>query len=187
MTTKDHLTTLTLEIDITFRFATQDDLPHLEWYGQFTHFRNLFRLTYEGQQRGERLMLLADLNGYPVGQIFMLFNQQTSIWQLMTSRRGRPPEQRGYLYALRVMDHLQGMGIGTRLIIEAERILVERDCAWATISVAKDNPRARQLYERLDYDVYMEDEGRWSYIDHQGRTIHVHEPCWMLEKRLADG
>jgi ribosomal protein S18 acetylase RimI-like enzyme len=178
----DTLTSFKLEMDIKFRVATAEDLPLLEWYGQYIHFRNLFRLTYEGQLQGERLMLLADLNGFPIGQIFILFNQRP-YWNL-GNRTGKPPEQRGYLYALRVMDHLQGLGIGTRLILEAERLMMEQGCTWSTISVAKDNPRARQLYQRLGYEVYLEDEGRWSYADHNNRVIQVHEPCWMLEKRL---
>ncbi|MCI0714577.1 MAG: GNAT family N-acetyltransferase [Chloroflexi bacterium] len=173
-----------LDLDVQFRIAEESDLEKLEWYGQYTHFRNLFRLTYEGQLRGERLMLLADTNGFPVGQVFILLNQRINLWQSVLNRSGNPPQQRGYLYALRVMDHLQGQGIGTRLILEAERLMVENGSSWSTISVAKDNPRAMQLYSRLDYDVYMEDEGRWSYVDHTGKTINVHEPCYMMEKRL---
>jgi ribosomal protein S18 acetylase RimI-like enzyme len=171
-----------LELNIHFRIAEEADLALLEWYGQYTHFRNLFRMTYEGQQRGERLMLLADLNGFPVGQIFVLLNQRVNFWQAMTGYKA--PEQRGYLYALRVMDHLQGMGIGTHLIVEAERLMFENGSNWSTISVAKDNPRAKKLYENLGYQVYLEDDGRWSYTDHLGKNVNVHEPCWMLEKRL---
>ena len=136
-----------IELNIRFRIATEADLTLLEWYGQYTHFRNLFRMTYEGQLEGERLMLLADLNGFPVGQIFILLNQRVTFWQAMTGYKA--PDQRGYLYALRVMDHLQGAGIGTQLILEAERLMFEHGSQWATISVAKDNPRAKKLYENL--------------------------------------
>ena len=184
MTIRDIIATMNLELDISFRVATEDDLPLLEWYGQYAHFRNLFRMTYDGQVRGERLMILADLKDFPIGQIFLLLNQRINMWQMMTTRHGKSPEQRGYLYALRVMDHLQGMGIGTRLILEAENILINNGCTWATISVAKENEGALRLYKRLGYDAYMEDEGRWSYIDHHGKTVKVHEPCWMMEKRL---
>lgn len=173
-----------LNLNMQFRIATEEDLPKLEWYGQYTHFRNLFRLTFEGQLKGERLMLLADVNNFPVGQVFLLLNQRVTAWQAVINRTGKPPQQRGYLYALRVMDHLQGLGIGTKLILEAERLMQESGADWSTISVAKDNPGAKRLYERLGYEVYMEDEGRWSYVDHMGKTIYVHEPCYMMEKRL---
>ena len=183
----DTLTRFQVSLDVQFRVATKRDLPLLEWYGQFTHFRNLFRLTYEGQLRGERLILVADVNGYPVGQVFLLFNQGTVLFQniLRRKKNGAPRQQRGYIYAFRIMDHLQGLGIGTRLMYEAESILMDEGCSWATISVAKDNPRAKHLYERLNYQVYLEDEGRWNYVDHTDTVVQVHEPCWMMEKRLV--
>jgi ribosomal protein S18 acetylase RimI-like enzyme len=178
-------TSFRLQIDIRLRSATADDLPLLEWYGQYTHFRRMFRVTYEDQVAGKRLMLLADLNGYPIGQVFILFGQPAKTFGAQFKKMTRANQElRGYLYALRVMDHFRGMGIGTRLLAEAEHLLLEHDNAWATISVAKINERALKLYERLGYRIYGEDAGRWSYVNHLGEIIQVHEPCWMLEKFL---
>jgi GNAT superfamily N-acetyltransferase len=85
------------------------------------------------------------------------------------------------------MEMFRGKGVGTTLIAEAENILMDRDLQWATIGVAKDNHGARRLYERLGYHVFMEDAGQWSFIDHQGKSRYVSEPCWLLEKNLLMG
>lgn len=167
---------LSLQIDVKFRFAEEEDLPKLEWYGQYTHFRRVFQRAYEDQLAGRRLMLLADVNGWPIGQVFV---QLESLDESL-AHLGR----RGYLYSLRVMDHLQRCGIGSALVREAESILNSEGYSSVSIAAAKDNPGARRLYERLGYRVFMEDSGRWSYIDHEGRTRHVMEPCWVLEKNL---
>ena len=167
---------LLLKQEISFRLAREDDLPKLEWQGAYTHFRTVFRNTYSDQQQGRRLMLLADYNNYPIGQIFILIKEQMSG---LGSRR-----RQGYLYSLRVMDAFQNLGIGTRLIIQAEKLMREQNLAVSTIAVAKDNPRALRLYQRLGYYIYAEDEGLWSYTNHENQQIHVHEPCWMLEKYL---
>lgn len=161
-------------IDITFRLAQEDDLQKLEWLGEFVHFRRVFQQTYQDQLLGHRLMLIADLNNYPIGQIFIL----------LKSNGGWSDSDYGYLYSLRVMTPFQGLGIGTHLILQAEALIQERELEFSTIAVAKDNPRARKLYERLGYKVYSSDDGRWSYQDHKGQTIHVYEPCWMMEKRI---
>lgn len=167
---------ISLQIDVKFRFAEEEDLPKLEWYGQYTHFRRVFQRAYEDQLAGRRLMLLADVNGWPIGQVFIqLESLDDSLAHL---------GKRGYLYSLRVMDHLQRGGIGTALVREAESILISEGYSSVSIAAAKDNPGARRLYERLGYRVFMEDSGRWSYIDHEGRTRHVSEPCWVLEKYL---
>ncbi len=169
-------------ITIRFRIATHDDLPLLEWYGQYTHFRRVFEKTYEDQAAGTRLMILADLNGFPIGQVFLLLKTSP---RLAKRRRRSASALAGYLYSLRVIDHLQGMGIGTQLIQVAENVLIKRGYRWVLISVAKSNTGALRLYQRLNYRIYMEDEGRWRYVDHNGETVHVHEPCWMLEKQLS--
>lgn len=168
--------TITLEMPVAFRLATYSDLPKLEWYGQYTHFRALFRRTYQEQLQNRRLMLVADCNQFPIGHVFI---QLSNSEQRISDGR-----QRAYLYSLRVMEMFQGHGIGTRLLHEAEILAAEQGFRWVTIAAAKDNPRARRLYERLGYRVFGEDEGKWSYLDHQNRMRYVHEPCWVLEKRI---
>ncbi len=161
---------LSVTMEVTFRLARADDLPKLEWYGQYTHFRAVFKRTYRDQLQGRRLMLIAECNDFPIGQVFM--------------QTGRDNHQRTYFYSLRVMDMFRGKGIGTRLLEEAESIALTYGYHAATIAAAKDNPRARSLYERHGYQLIGEDAGIWSYIDHENKTRHVHEPCWVLEKRL---
>jgi ribosomal protein S18 acetylase RimI-like enzyme len=167
---------LSMQIDVIFRPAERDDLPKLEWYGQYTHFRRVFQRAYEDQLAGRRYLLVADLNGWPIGQVFIQLESLDEGW----SHLGK----RGYLYSLRVMDMFQRMGLGTALVHEAEGYLVARNYGSVSIAAAKENPGARRLYERLGYRVFMEDSGRWHYVDHEGRTRQVIEPCWVLEKIL---
>ena len=162
---------------VTLRPAEKDDLPKLEWYGAYTHYRNLFRRAYRDQLKGRRLMLLADCNDFPIGCLFI---------QLVSSnRRIADGKGRAYLYSFRVMEMFRGRGIGTALISEAEQMLHDRGYHSATIAVAKTNTDALRLYERLGYQRFGQDPGRWSYTDHRGRLRQVEEPCWVLEKTLS--
>lgn len=165
---------LVLELPITFRFAQEDDLPKLEWFGQYAHFRQLYRRTFADQVAGRRAMLLAVCQEFPIGQIFIHISQSP------ISRFDR----HAYFYSLRVLDMFQRLGIGTRLLEAAEAIALERSLRRATIAAAKNNPGARRLYERMGYRVFREDAGEWNYIDHKGDLRHVSEPSWVLEKRL---
>lgn len=165
--------TLTIPLAITLRAAVREDLPKLEWYGLYAHYRNLFRRAYREQQLGRRLMLVADCNNFPIGHLFIQFINP-----------GDGSEGRAYLYSFRVMEMFRGQGIGTRLMQEAETIIRQRGYSRVTISVAKANPDAKRLYERLGYQVFAQDEGRWRYADHRGNIRTVHEPCWMLHKQI---
>ncbi|MBZ0302259.1 MAG: GNAT family N-acetyltransferase [Anaerolineae bacterium] len=166
--------TLSVQIPVTLRTATPEDLPKLEWYGQYRHFRGLFRRTFREQQADRRLMLVADVNDFPIGHIFIQLKPEIQL--------GVPPH--AYFYSFRVMEMFRNRGIGTLLMSEAEAQALEHGLEWATIAAAKDNHGARRLYERLGYRVFASDEGSWSYIDHRGRTRSVNEPCWLLEKHL---
>ncbi len=167
---------LTVRLSITIRVATKSDIPKLEWYGQFTHYRNLFRRAYRDQLEGRRVILVADCNNFPVGQLFIQL--QSSNHLIADGRR------RAYFYSFRVMEMFRGRGIGTALVSEAEGVVMRRDFASVTIAVVKANQAALRLYRQLGYQQFAEDSGRWSYIDHKGQTQYVHEPCWILEKSL---
>lgn len=179
MTALDDPGSFDLKLPVHVRQATREDVPRLEWFGQYTHFRNLIRRAYKEQARGSRLMLVADFNGFPVGQVF--------IQLAGGNTRLADGAERAYLYAFRVLLPFRGLGIGTHLMYRAEGELTVRGYRRVTIAVAKDNFGARRLYERLGYAIFAEEPGRWSYVDHLGVRQYVHEPCWLMLKRLENG
>ncbi len=172
----DQTAILRIELPITIRVAQRQDLALLEWHGQFTHFRQLFKRSYDEQQRGNRLMLLAISNDYPVARLFIQFNS--------SNQDMADGHTRAYLFSFYVMEMLRGRGIGKRLMAHAEDLLIQRGYQQARIAVAKNNMRALRLYEHLNYLIYAEDSGRWRYYDHQNRLNEVSEPCWLLQKQL---
>jgi ribosomal protein S18 acetylase RimI-like enzyme len=127
-------------------------------------------------RRGRRVLLVADVEGQIVGQVFVQ----------LTSARAELADgsYSGYLYAFRVRPEFRNQGIGTQLLLEAEGILRGQGFSRAVIAVAKKNHRALRLYESMGYRRFAEDPGRWSYVDHEGRMRHVSEPAHMLEKEL---
>jgi ribosomal protein S18 acetylase RimI-like enzyme len=162
----------TLRAEIAIRPCERGDLPGLEWYGLFSAHREVFRDAFARQERGEDLMLLAVLNGFPVGQ----------TWIDLARRRA---ESAGLLWAVRVYPFLQGMGIGTRLLRAAEEALRARDYEWAEIGVEKSNPRARRLYERQGYRIVGElrEEFRFTRPDGEAASEALEE--WVLRKCVS--
>jgi len=140
MAEQEPLDSFSLPVPVTLRLCREADLPALEWYGEYTHDREIIRATFEAQERGDMLMLLADLNGFPVGQ----------LWINLALKR---EERTGCLWAGRVFPWLRSLGLGSRLFALAERLLRERGYAGVEFGVEKDNPDARRLYERLGYRV----------------------------------
>lgn len=161
---------------MSIRFATAADLPALEWEGQYSHYRHLFKRAIEEAEHGRRILLLAVVEEQLIGQIFVQLTTRATF-----STKGVAS---GYLYAFRVKFPYRNSGVGSQLLYEAESNLVARGVLRAVISVAKRNGAALRLYERAEYAVFTEDPGDWSYIDHEGILREVHEPAFVLEKWL---
>lgn len=167
-----------VDLPISVRHARRDDLLGLEWNSEMWRFRDLFRQAFDEAQQERRMMLIADAGGYPVGRIFAQLCAGNFYYADGLSR--------AYLYSLAVMPMLQGHGIGTQLVLAAESELAARGYITVTIAVAVENERAKQLYERLGYQVFRKDNSKWAYQDPNGETHHINEMCWALKKELGE-
>jgi len=101
---------LRLDLDCIVRDARASDLPRLEWFGIYAHLRRMEEANYRDVEAGTKLWLVSDVNGFPVGHLKVNL-------RVDDPSRGNP---RGYIFALRVFDPFQGLGIGTELITAAE-------------------------------------------------------------------
>jgi ribosomal protein S18 acetylase RimI-like enzyme len=159
---------------VTIRRCRQEDLPGLEWFGMFTAHRELIGTAYERQRLGEVVMLVASVNGFPAGQ----------VWVDLV--RPGPPST-GRVWALRVLPVMRGLGLGTRLLAAAEKVVRVRRLIAAEIGVEKHNPRARLLYERLGYIVTREELEEYEYSTPDGVRKRVPVDQWILRKALRAG
>jgi ribosomal protein S18 acetylase RimI-like enzyme len=125
----------------------------------------------ERQERAEVYIAVAELDGIPVGRIGIDFKRDND--------KAVP-----YLWSAHVDSEFQSRGIGTAIMLHLEQIALQRGFAIIEIEVGKDNPRARQLYERLGYHIYGEAIGRWSYRD-RDRVVEVVDDNWSMRKTLT--
>jgi ribosomal protein S18 acetylase RimI-like enzyme len=163
-----------LELELKIRHCARQDLPQLEWFGLYTEHRQLIEEAFQRQQAGEVIMLLADLDGFPVGQ----------AWLDLTARSA---DLVGVIWALRVFPLLRNHGIGSRLMIAAERLLFEKGYRWSELTVDQQEPRARRLYERLGYRSLGSTEGLLSYTTPEKKSVALNLQLWILRKPLRQG
>jgi hypothetical protein len=105
-------------------------LYDLKWFGRLTNFREIIAQTFDGLKNGEIVMLVAEVNRFPIGPlcIDLIKQQEDSI---------------GVLWAFGVWIPFQGLGIGNRLLPSRENIQKDQDFAIAEIGIEKDNLYAR--------------------------------------------
>ncbi len=163
-----------VRLKVRLRTCTEADLPALEWNGEFTHHRELIQEAFRRQERGAVLMLLAMVETWPVGQ----------VWIDLERLRA---ERAGYLWALRVVPWLAGRGVGRRLLGAAERMLRARSAGAAEIHAETWNHAARRLYERLGYQVVGRVQEEYAYAPPGRPPERVAIDEWVLRKRLDGG
>jgi ribosomal protein S18 acetylase RimI-like enzyme len=148
---------------------TVDDLDRLEWSGSPAHIRHV-RQALERAAGGEvEYLVVRAPDGSPVaksGIDYAVHPGIGTIWQLATH------------------PQLQSLGLGTRLIAEAERRIIRRGLLWAVLAVEDTNPRARALYERLGYRYWRRQAESWQVEGPDGAHIYTTEVS-VLRKRLS--
>jgi ribosomal protein S18 acetylase RimI-like enzyme len=158
-------------MSITIRACVSEDLPNMEWFGLFTPHREIILSAYERHLRKENLMLVADANGFPIGQ----------VWVDLEKKKA---DSAGLIWALRVIPWLQSLGIGTRLIQAGEQALRRRGYHYAMIGVEIQNEDARRLYERLGYQILTREQEDYSYMTPEGVPVSFPVEQWLLRKEI---
>jgi GNAT superfamily N-acetyltransferase len=107
--------------------------------------RRFFTDRLACQHAGRGVLLVAWLDGRPVGDVFLACEPADEP----QVRRQLPGVPR--LTHLEVLGPLQRRGVGTALIRAAEEVARRLGHARIVLAVGLDNPDARRLYERLGY------------------------------------
>jgi ribosomal protein S18 acetylase RimI-like enzyme len=175
--TNEYISSLDLD-KVSIRRMTREDLPALEWDGEFKHFRNVYRSVYHRMQQGGADAWVAEsVQGEIIGQVFLQYKSDR-------------PEladgwQRAYLYSFRIKPPYRNRGLGSQMMRVLEDSLLARHYTRLTLNVARDNSDEIRLYKRLGFQIIAEEPGVWSYIDHEGQWQTVEEPSWRMEKKLG--
>ena len=142
--------------------------------------RHWFTDRLARQQRGGGVVLVAWLEGRPVGEVFLDCGPATE------------PEVRRQLPGVPQLDHLEvagpfwGRGIGTALIRAAEDTARQLGYERIALGVGLDNLKARRLYERLGYADWGHGSVVGTWVEHpdDGPPVTLSEVCDMLIKLL---
>jgi ribosomal protein S18 acetylase RimI-like enzyme len=156
------------------RACRRHDLAALEWSGMFTDHRAIIRDAFERHCRGENVFLVADLGGFPAGQ----------VWIDLTRKRTL---RSAVIWALRVFPSLQNKGMGGDLMRAAEHVAAARGFLYAELAVELGNPRVIPFYERLGYRRDRRETESFRYVTPDGRRVDRPLHLLIYGKKLGGG
>jgi ribosomal protein S18 acetylase RimI-like enzyme len=136
---------------------------------------------YAVQHSGSADYLIAWLDGEPVGHALLRWNGPADA--ITRGRGARGP----YIEGLAVRDDRWSRGIGTAMMVEAERRALERGHEHMWLAVGVENERARRLYRKLGYGETGSGEFdvTWAVIDGDGNEGMHGEVVTLLKKKLS--
>jgi GNAT superfamily N-acetyltransferase len=164
---------MTVAGELKIRPGSDGDLPGLvAVLGQ----RRWFSDRLARQRAGGGVLLLAWLEGRPVGDVYLDLEPAPDP----AIRRHLPGVPT--LIHLEVLGPFQRRGIGTALIHAGEDTARRLGHRRLAMGVGLDNAGARRLYERLGYTDWGHGtvEASWEEHDHTGHPVTVTETIHML-------
>lgn len=158
-----------IEVPLTVRDMTFDDLPACTWSGSATHLKAVGVALERAKAGLADYLVVCPPSNLPVakgGVDYELSPGSGTLWQLA------------------VHPALQSCGIGTILIAALEERIVARGMSRAELGVEHDNPRAKALYERLGYVAFTRRAEAWDAEAPSGEIIRYETVCDILAKEL---
>ena len=160
----------TVPLPVTIRRWEERDLRALEWNGLQSAFRLNFRAMFERAEKGEVLLLVAEVKGYPVARLGVDLARRPGV---------------AHLWSFSVLPRLRGLGIGARLLEVAQKLASANGFEQAEVAVAEGNPSARRLYEHLGFQVVGTERNTYAYTRADGSQDSIVEDCLVLRKQLS--
>ena len=128
---------------VRIRLCSEGDLEHFEELGSRHHLQYC-RAEFSRGAEALTILVAVDSDDRPIGKVHLDFEAKAR-------------ERAAVLIAASVRPSLQGHGIGTELMREAETFTCSRGFTAIVLGVEDANPRARRLYERLGYEAFATD------------------------------
>jgi len=145
------------------------DLPALEWAGNARHLQGVAEvLDRAGSGRAEYLAVRTS-GGAAVAIGAVNYAESPGV---------------GVLFQLSTHPELRSLGLGTRLVREAEARIRRRGLGLARLGVEDDNPSARALYERLGYEPVGRRQVGWESQGADGELFWHQTEISELDKQL---
>ena len=162
---------------VTIRLIREADLPELEWDGEYTRYRKVYQEVYRNSQRGISLPYVAETpeDGI-IGQVFLTRKDPNPSYS--------PRSRYFFLSSFRIKPEFRDRGLGDRMIQICFQEVRNHRLRDIFLNCSSDNDRARRFYEKHGFRIVRLDEGKWSYVNHEGLVVSEKQSAYLMRKTL---
>ena len=162
---------------VTIRLLKEEDLPELEWNGEYTRYRKVYREVYRNLQNGISLPYVAETESDGIiGQVFLTRKEPNPSYS--------PRSKYFFLSSFRIKPQFRGKGLGSRLMQICFRDVRSHKLRDIFLNCASDNNRARRFYEKHGFRIIRLDEGNWTFINDEGLVVTEKQSAYLMRRTL---
>ena len=160
---------------VNIRLLREDDLPELEWGDEYRRYRRIYREIFRNSQKGLSIPLVAETSGDGIiGQVFLSQKEPNANYGIRTRYY--------FLSSFRIKPDFRDLGLGDRMIRMCFQEVRNHRLRDIFLNCSADNDRARHFYEKHGFRIVRLDEGKWSYVNHEGLVVSEKESAYLMRK-----
>lgn len=162
---------------VRIRLIREEDLPLLEWNGEYSRYRRIYAEVYHNFTKGISLPFVAetDADGI-IGQVFLSRKEPNPSFS--------PRNRYYFLSSFRVKPAFRDRGLGDRLIRFCEDQVRQHRLRDIYLNCSADNRRARYFYEAHGFRVVRYDESTWTFVNDEGFVVSEPQKAYLMKKTL---
>ncbi len=162
---------------VTIRLIREEDLPALEWDGEYTRYRKVYREVFRNFQKGISLPYVAETEEDGIiGQVFLTRKDPNPSYS--------PRSRYFFLSSFRIKPQFRSRGLGNRMMQICFRDVRSHRIRDIFLNCSSDNNRARRFYEKHGFRIVRLDEGNWTYINDEGLVVTEPQSAYLMRRTL---
>lgn len=162
---------------VKIRLLREEDLPELEWGGEYSRYRRIYREIYRNSQKGISLPYVAETaDDGIIGQVFLTKKDPNPSYC--------PRSSYFFLSSFRIKPQFRGRGLGNRMMQICFRDVRNHRLREIFLNCSSDNNRARHFYERHGFRIIRLDEGNWTFINEEGYVVTEAQSAYLMRRTL---
>lgn len=162
---------------VIIRLLREEDLPALEWDGEYRRYRRIYREVFRNSQKGISFPLVAETpkDGI-IGQVFLTQKEPNPNFTANSRYY--------FLSSFRIKPQFRGMGLGSRLLRTCEDQAKLHHLRDIYLNCAVANHRARWFYLDHGFHVIRIDNSDWTFVDDEGFIRTEPQHAYLMKKTL---
>ena len=163
--------------NIYIRLLREEDLPALEWDGEFKRYRRIYREIYRNSQKGLSIPIVAETEADGIiGQVFLSQKEPNLNYGIRTRYY--------FLSSFRIKPQFRDHGLGSLLLEECEKQVRLHRIRDIYLNCDRNNNRARWFYQDHGFQVVRVDKGTWTYVNDEGFVVSEPQNAYLMKKTL---